>query len=68
MENCISDILGIIIPKTKEMYGCDKIATKAVPAAKERIAALENMGFHLSGELITGQDGIKYGSYYVLEV
>jgi len=64
----IEEILAIIIPKTKELFGCDKIATKAVPIAKERIKSLEHAGFRLSGESVIGHDGTKYDSYYVLEV
>lgn len=65
---CIESILEIIAPSVKEMFACDKIATKAVSAAKERIAVLEHFGFYLSDESIVGHDGTKYGSYYVMEV
>ncbi len=64
----IEDILAIIIPETKELFACDKIATKAIPIAKERIKALEHVGFHLSEEAVIGHDGTRYGSYYVMEV
>lgn len=64
----IEDILAIIISKTKEMFACDIIATKAIPIAKERIKALEYMGFCLSEEFLIGHDGTKYDSYYVREV
>lgn len=64
----IEDILGIIVPETKELFACERIATKAIPAAKERIKALEHTGFWLSEESVIGHDGTKYGSYYVMEV
>ena len=67
-QDIIEDILGIIIPKTKEMFACEMIATKAILIAKERIAALEKMGFCLSEEVLVGRDGTKYDSYYVREV
>ncbi len=67
-QDNIENILAIIVPKTKEMFACDKIATKAIPIAKERIKALEHTGFCLSGESVIGHDGTKYGSYYVMEV
>lgn len=67
-QDIIEGILAIIIPKTKEMFTCERIATKAIPIAKERIKALEQMGFCLSEESVIGHDGTKYGSYYVLEV
>ena len=66
-QEVIEDILGIIIPKTKEMFACEMIATKAISIAKERIAALEQMGFGLSEEVLVGHDGTKYDSYYVRE-
>ena len=67
-QDIIEDILGIIIPKTKEMFVCEMIATKAISIAKERITALEQMGFGLSEEVLVGHDGKKYDSYYVREV
>lgn len=44
------------------------IATKAISIVKERIRALEHMGFCLSEEAVIGHDGTKYDSYYVREV
>lgn len=67
-QDIIEDILGIVIPETKEMFVCKMIATKAIPIAEERIKALEQKGFYLSGEAVIGHDGTKYGSYYVREV
>ena len=67
-QDMIEDILGIVIPETKEMFACEIIATKAIPIAKERIRALEHKGFCLSEELVIGHDGTKYDSYYVREV
>ena len=67
-QDIIEDILGIIIPETKDMFACEMIATKAVSIAQERIQALEHMGFCLSEEALIGHDGTKYNSYYVREV
>ena len=67
-QDIIEEILDIIIPETKNMFACEKIATKAISIAKERIRALEHMGFCLSEEAVMGRDGTKYDSYYVLEV
>lgn len=67
-QDIIEDILGIIIPETKNMFDCEIIATKAIMIAEERIKALEEMGFYLSEEAVIGHDGTKYGSYYVREV
>ncbi len=64
-QDIIEDILGIIIPKTKDMFACEIIATKAIPIAEERIKALEQMEFCLSEEAVIGHDGTKYGSCFV---
>ena len=64
----IEDILGIIIPKTRDMFACEMIAIKAISIAKERIEALEHKGFCLSEESLIGHNGTKYDSYYVREV
>lgn len=45
----------------------DRVVTKAVPQATERIAALEKLGFEPYTEKIVGHDGTEYGDYYVLE-
>lgn len=66
-QDCIENILSIIVPKTKEMFYCDIIATKAIKMAKERIVVLKHMGFELSKEFLIGHDGTKYDSYYVME-
>ena len=67
-QDTIEDILGIIIPETRDMFACEMIATKAVSIAKDRIQALEHMGFCLSEEALIGHDGTKYNFYYVREV
>lgn len=67
-QDIIEDILGIVISETKEMFACEMIATKAILIAKERIRALEHMGFCLSEKALIGHDGTKYDSYYVWEV
>ncbi|MDY3791269.1 MAG: hypothetical protein SOZ56_02185 [Oscillospiraceae bacterium] len=43
------------------------IASKAIPAAKERIAALEWYGFSLTDEKLIGHGGQAYGNYFVLK-
>lgn len=63
----IKEILSLIIPETYQLFSCDKIATKAVPQATERIAALEKFGFEPYCEKLIGHDGTEYGDYYILE-
>lgn len=63
----ISCLLSLIIPPMYDLFGCEKAATKAVPAAKERIVALTAYGFTPSSDkLIGGHDGAEYGDYYVI--
>ena len=50
------------------MFDCEMIATKAILIARERITALEKMGFFFSEEVLVGHDGTNYDSYYVREV
>lgn len=62
----IRKILEIIIPKTKELFDCAFIATKAIPKAEERIKTLISMGFTASKEKLVGHKGELYGDYWVL--
>lgn len=61
----IQNILSLIIEPTFELFDCDKIATKAIPEAKERIKALLSMEFVFSKEKLIGHNETKYGGYYV---
>jgi len=67
-EAAVISILDIIVPRAKELFSCDFIATKAVPAAEKRISALKKYGFRLSEHYLIGNDGKKYGSYYVMNL
>ena len=53
----IKDILSLIVPISFDLFGCDKIATKAVSAASERINALNALGFSKSNNALLGHDG-----------
>lgn len=62
----ISEILQLLLPAVYDLFYCDKIATKAVPAAAERIRALEAAGFEACTEKLKGNDGETfYGDYFV---
>lgn len=63
----IENILSLIIEPTFELFDCDKIATKAIPEAKERIKAFSNMGFVFSQEKLIGHDGTNYKDYLIFE-
>ena len=65
--DAIRDILSLIVPPAFELFGCRMVATKIPPAAVQRKAAAEQLGFTLSEEkLIGGDDGKEYTDYYVL--
>ena len=67
-EDEISNLLLMIVSPIFPLFSCRMIATKAIPAAKERIAALKKFGFTLSAEaLIGGHDGTAYGDYWVIK-
>lgn len=65
-EVAIKKILSLIISPTFELFKCNKIATKAIEEATERIKALEKIGFSMSREKLIGHDGTEYCSYFVL--
>lgn len=62
----IQQILKPVLHPAPQLFGCSKIATKAVPFATERIAALKELGFSASPEKLIGHDGTLYGDYFVL--
>lgn len=62
----IVKILKLIIEPTYILFRCDKITTKAITSAEERISALKKLGFKLSDEKLIGHDGTEYDSYFVL--
>lgn len=63
-RDAIKSILALIIPTARDMFGCKKIATKAAPAAAERIKALSECGFVGSEHKLIGFDGTEYSDYY----
>ncbi len=62
----IKEILSLIVSPSFDLFGCGKVATKAIPAATERIKALTALGFVKSQEALIGHDGAKYFDYYVI--
>ncbi len=50
MTSEIIKILRLIMEPAYSLFHCDKIATKALPSAAERIVALKNLGFIRSEE------------------
>lgn len=63
----IIKILQLILEPAFRLFHCDKIATKAIPMAQERIESLRFLNFKQTEEKLIGHDGTRYDSYYVLE-
>lgn len=63
--DCIFELLFSIINSTYDFFSCNRIATKAVPLAYERIKALKRIGFISTQEQLVGSDGRLYGDYWV---
>jgi len=64
---CIVNIISLIKTATYDLFYCNIIATKAVPQATERLQALRELGFVIADKILVGQDGTRYGDYYILE-
>lgn len=62
----IGNILALIVPRTYDLFECDKVATKAMPTALQRIDALVKFGFKRTSEKLIGHDGKKHSDYYVI--
>lgn len=63
----IESILSLIVEPAFDLFKCDKLATKAIKEATERISALNKLGFRHTNEKLIGHDGTEYNSYYVLK-
>lgn len=61
----IQSILSLILEPAYTLFSCDRIATKAVPAASQRIDALEHLGFVSTEDKLVGEDGTEYPFYFV---
>lgn len=61
----IQSILSLILEPAYTLFSCDRIATKAVPAASQRIDALKRLGFVSTEDKLVGEDGTEYPFYFV---
>lgn len=62
----VENILALIVEPAYELFFCEKLATKAIPEAEERILALKKLGFLPAPEKLAGDhDGVEYGDYFV---
>lgn len=58
------EILRTILPEMHELFGCERILTKALPVMARRRLALVLHGFFPAKEPLLGDDGIEYGNYW----
>lgn len=64
--DAIENILSLIVKPSFDMFGCDKVATKALPIAVERRKALNALGFTECDSPLVGFDGTQYFAYFVI--
>lgn len=62
----ISGILSLVLTFAFDAYGCGRLATKAIPDAVCRRAALARLGFALSDDPALGRDGTEYFDYFTI--
>ena len=61
----IREILSLILEPAYDWFACSMIATKAIPQAEERVAALKQLGFEHVQQKLIGHDKAEYGDYFV---
>ena len=66
-EPHIYNILSLINPSVYEMFDCEMIVTKIPPAATDRRAAAEKLGFKASDIKLVGEDKTEYSDYFVCD-
>ena len=64
-EDVLRELMILIVETAYDLFGCDTITTKAVPAAETRRRVLEAMGFAESQNTLKGHDGTLYRHYYI---
>lgn len=58
------ELLDAVLPAMHEMFGCERILTKALPMMERRRLALVLHGFIPSKKPLIGENGIEYGHYW----
>ncbi len=66
-EESIQEILALIVPPAFDLFGCNRIITKAIPDAVKRRCSLRGCGFLPCSEPLVGHDGTEYYDYFVFE-
>ena len=63
LQELDKEINPLIFSNAFDLFRCNKIATKAIPEALDRLTSLKKLGFKYSNEKLVGHDGTLYGSY-----
>ena len=63
-SNIHDAILSVILPAFHELFGCQRILTKALPYMEQRRVALILHGFVPCKKPLIGHNGIEYGHYW----
>ena len=61
----ILEILSLILPKSRELFGCDFVAAKIHEEGIIRREAFVEKGFTPSPHKLIGHDGTEYGDYFL---
>lgn len=63
-ELVIEELVAVLLVHVYDLFDCDRVITKVVPEAHQRLAAVSKLGFHPANECLIGHDGTAYGNYY----
>ena len=64
-EDCVAEIISLLLEDIYIIFDCDMVATKAVPEANKRRKGLEKLDFNKADQCLVGEDGTRYFDYYV---
>lgn len=64
-SDAIVSVLSLILKPSYSLFNYQKVASKAISSAHERIAAFKELGFEPTSEKLIGHDGTAYSDYYV---
>jgi len=59
------ELLRTLLPALHELFGCQRILTKALPVMARRRLALTLHGFVPCKKPLIGENGVEYGDYWV---
>lgn len=62
-EDVFDEILEVMLPELREMFGIERVLTKALPYMARRLSALYLHGFIKLSKPLVGHNGIEYTHY-----